>query len=119
VTDINDFAARYAAVWNEPEPAARRKAIADLWAEDAVEFTEENHYQGYDALEVRVAHAYEEFVAKGGFVFELAGKPLSHHDAVSFTTNMVAGSEIAWTGDVFVLLNEKGKIRFDYQFAVS
>jgi hypothetical protein len=119
VIDINDFVARYVAVWNEPEPAVRRKAIADLWAPDGVELTEENHYQGYEALEDRVTHAYQEFVGKGGFVFEAAGKPLSHHDAISFTTNMVAGGEIAWTGDMFVILDEDGKIRLDYQFTVT
>jgi hypothetical protein len=32
---MNDLIERYLACWNETEPAARRKLIDDLWAEEA------------------------------------------------------------------------------------
>jgi hypothetical protein len=35
-TDPNELAERYTAVWMEPDCDRRRKAIADLWSEDAI-----------------------------------------------------------------------------------
>ena len=32
----NELAERYTAVWMEPDGDRRRKAIADLWSEDAI-----------------------------------------------------------------------------------
>jgi hypothetical protein len=32
--NVTELAARYLETWNETEPAARRKAIDELWAED-------------------------------------------------------------------------------------
>ena len=34
--DPNELAERYTAVWMEPDGDRRRKAIADLWSEDAI-----------------------------------------------------------------------------------
>ena len=34
MTDLNDLRERYVAVWNEPDPGARRKQIEALWAPD-------------------------------------------------------------------------------------
>ena len=34
--NINDLVARYLETWNETDPAARRKAIDELWAPDGV-----------------------------------------------------------------------------------
>jgi hypothetical protein len=73
---------RYVAVWNEPEPELRGKAIRELWAHDGTHILQppeeirtvaarlgftstvlEAH--GHEALEARVARAYEDFVAGG------------------------------------------------------
>jgi ketosteroid isomerase-like protein len=109
---------RYTAVWNEPDPAARRRAVAELWAEDGVEYTEAAEHRGHDALEARIAGAYEQFVAPGGFVFVPAEDVATHHDAITFTTHLVpaAGGAPVWSGTVFVLLDQDGRIRRDYQF---
>lgn len=117
--DAGEFAGRYVAVWNEPDPDARRAAIASLWAEDGVQFTESAEYRGRPALERRVGEAFEEFVARGGFVFRSAGDAVGHHGMVRFTTQMVpaAGGEAAWTGFVVAELGEDGLIRRDCQFA--
>lgn len=117
--DITEFVHRYAAVWNEPDPAARRSAIAELWAEDGVEVIESAEYRGHAALEARVAEAYQKFVGTGQFVFKPANDAVGHHDAVWFSVYMApaAGGDIAWTGTVFLLLGADGRIQHDYQFA--
>jgi hypothetical protein len=35
--DVGQLADRYTSLWTEPDPSARRQAIEDLWAKDAVE----------------------------------------------------------------------------------
>jgi ketosteroid isomerase-like protein len=109
---------RYVAVWNEPDPAARRGAVTELWAEDGVEYTETAEHRGYDALLARITDAYEQFVATGAFVFIAADDTSTHHDAVTFTTHLVpaTGGAPVWSGTVFVLLDQDGRIRRDYQF---
>jgi hypothetical protein len=34
--DVKDLTSRYVAAWNEPDPARRRQAIRELWAEDGI-----------------------------------------------------------------------------------
>ena len=34
ISDPNEFAHRYVAVWNEPDPELRRQVVADVWATD-------------------------------------------------------------------------------------
>jgi hypothetical protein len=34
--NVSELVARYLETWNETAPAARRKAIDELWAEDGV-----------------------------------------------------------------------------------
>ncbi|MFD4252897.1 nuclear transport factor 2 family protein [Amycolatopsis thermoflava] len=113
------IAERYTAVWNEPDPDRRREAVAQLWAEDGSEFTDTSRYTGHGALEARIAGAYEQFIAPGEFVFVLEPGVVGHHGAVTFTTHMVpaAGGGPAWTGVVFLLLGEDGRITRDYQFS--
>ncbi|MFB9931108.1 nuclear transport factor 2 family protein [Amycolatopsis halotolerans] len=117
--DAGAFADRYVAVWNESDPAARRAAIASLWAEDGVQFTESAEYRGHRELERRVDEAFEEFVGGAGFVFRSAGDAVGHHGVVRFSTCMVpaADGEVAWTGFVVAELGEDGRIQRDCQFA--
>lgn len=119
MTDINEFAARYVAVWNEGDPDRRRAAIAALWSEDGTEVIESATYRGHRALESRISDAHDQFVAQGGFVFRNAGDTVGHHDTVRFTTYMepASGGEIAWVGFVFIKLGTDGRIDCDYQFA--
>ncbi|MGW5645509.1 nuclear transport factor 2 family protein [Saccharopolyspora sp. NPDC003752] len=118
--DIDQFVERYVAVWNEPDPVARRGAIASLWAEDGVEVIETAQFRGHDELEGRIAAAHEEFVRDAGFAFRAAGDASGHHDIITFTTHMVpaGGGDIAWTGRAVVVLGPDGRIRSDHQFTV-
>lgn len=132
--DTDRLVQRYVAVWTEPDPAARRKAIEQLWTEDGahvlhppVEIREAAtalgfvnttlEARGYDEIEARVARAYNDFVAPGEYVFQASGSAVRLHDIVKFRWEMVpvGGGEAAGGGvDVFVL--DYGRVRTDYQF---
>lgn len=88
--DVDQFVDRYIAVWNETDPVARRRRIAEVWAADAVELTPEARYQGLEALEERVTSAHNQLVRDGGYLFHSAGDATAHHGAVSFTTHMIS-----------------------------
>jgi len=118
--DITELVHRYVGVWNEADPEARRRTIASLWSKDGATLhnTAENSARGYEAIEARVASAYEKWVRTGGFVFRPRTNVDAHHDVVKFGWEMVpaAGGEAAATGvDVFIL-DDDGRIRVDYMF---
>lgn len=115
--EFNQFADRYVALWNEPDAARRRSAIAALWAEDGVYIDPANVDRGHREIEAAVAKAYDEFVAKG-FVFRSARNADGHHNTVRFNWEMVpaGGGPVAAVGFDFIVLDDDGRIRSDYQF---
>ncbi|MEK2490963.1 hypothetical protein WN990_15515 [Kitasatospora purpeofusca] len=129
------IADRYVALWNEPDPERRRRAVEELWApggvhllqppEDMRERAAELGFadtvleaRGHDALERRVARAHEEFVAGGGYAFREQGGAIRVGDAVKLSWVMVRpGEEEVLGGGVEVLvLDENDRITADYQF---
>ncbi|MGY0464570.1 hypothetical protein ACW14Y_30620 [Kitasatospora sp. cg17-2] len=129
------IADRYVALWNEPAPERRRRAIEELWAaggvhllqppEDMRERAAELGFadtvleaRGHDALERRVARAHEEFVANGDYVFRQQGEAIRVGDAVKLSWVMVRpGEDEVLGGGVEVLvLDEDDRIATDYQF---
>jgi hypothetical protein len=132
--DLKDFADRYVAVWNEPDPARRHAAVRELWTADVVhalpapaEMRERASRFGFDDLlfratghermEIRVARSYEEFVAPGGHHFRLRDVARVA-GMVSLNWEMVARptGEVAATGLEVLLLAPDGRIATDYQF---
>jgi hypothetical protein len=118
MTTTDELAARYVAVWNEPDTAARDASVAALWSADARAYTSANEYLGVDAITGRVTAAYEKFVAGQGCVFEAPGPAQAHHDGVRIRWEMApaAGGDAVAGGVQFLLLDADGRIRFDYQF---
>jgi hypothetical protein len=116
--ELSELADRYLKVWNEPDPRARAALVAELWAEEAVELTDQDEYHGRLALEERVAAAYRQFVEGGEFVFRLEGQPAAHHDAVTLGVAMIptAGGLPVWIGTAFLFLDDRGRIEREYQF---
>jgi hypothetical protein len=51
--NIDDVVDRYSAVWSEADPELRRRAIADLWAADGVQFVESTRFRGHKELDAR------------------------------------------------------------------
>jgi hypothetical protein len=125
---------RYVAMWNEPDAELRRRTIREMWAKDAVHIlqppqeireaaaslglTPALEARGHDALELRVARAYEEFVEPGKFVFKPRDNAARLRDVVTFTWEMVPadGGEAVGGGLEFLVLGEDDQIRVDYQF---
>lgn len=133
--DAPELAARYIALWTEPDAARRRSTLEGLWAADgrhvlqppqeirdaaaALGFdhtTLEAH--GYDAIETRVQRSYDEFVAPGRYTFRPAGDAVRLTDTVLFTWEMVelATGTVAGGGREVLVLTPDGQIATDYMF---
>jgi len=118
MTTIEELAARYVAVFNEPDAAVRDAAAADLWHADARVCTAANEYVGLAAIKGRVTAAHEKFIAGQGYVFMSLGPAESHHDGVRIRWEMApaAGGNAVSGGSQFLLLDADRRVRFDYQF---
>lgn len=116
--ELNELVNNYVALWNEPDPVLRRRAVGELWVEDGAHLTESLEARGHDAIEARIADAHEQFVLGGGFLFVSSNKVVGHHNVVRFDWAMVPadGGEAAAFGSDFLILDGDGRIRFDYQF---
>ncbi len=112
------FVKLYNSVWNEADAGRRREIIAELWSEDATHYTDSLEAHGHEAIEDRVRNAYEKFVVTGGYVFKSTGVADEHHKSVRYGWAMLPrDSDLAVAaGTVFMLLDDDGRIRFDYQF---
>ena len=90
--NINDLVARYLETWNETDPAARRKAIDELWAPGGV-YTDPIATAGRDQIDATIAAVQEQFA---GLAFTLAGpvdaRPTSPGSAGTSATSSWSGS---------------------------
>jgi hypothetical protein len=135
MTTTTDLVDRYIALWNDPDPAARHRAVRDLWApggrqvlQPPAELRDRAAALGFPAatlevrghaeLDIRVTRAYEEFIAPGAFAFRRRSDPVRLQDAVTFTWEMVpvAGGGAQGIGRDVLLLDADDRIRVDYQF---
>jgi hypothetical protein len=133
INDPNDLAKRYLAVWMEPDGDRRRKAIAEIWTEDATHVlqpTQEVYeaaqeravnptwqVRGHGELEARVAKAYEDFVASGQMTFRTRPGAKRLGDVVTWHWEGVSpDGDVLGVGLEFVILAADGRIATDYQF---
>jgi hypothetical protein len=133
--DVRDLTSRYVAVWNEPDAALRRTSIQELWTEDGIHvlqppaelrlaaaglgFTSAGlEARGHDELEIRVARAYQDFVAPGEFSFRPRENADGLRNVVKFNWEMVpaGGGAAAAAGLEILILGPDGRIEADYQF---
>jgi hypothetical protein len=96
----------------------RRSRIEKLWAPDAVNYVRTFAFRGHDAIESRVADAYNKWVAQGGYVFQPVGNTFGLKNGVKFSWVMVpaSGGEPQGRGCDFLVLGDDGRIQADYQF---
>jgi hypothetical protein len=114
--ELDDFIARYVATWNESDADIRRAHIEGLWSEQASLFNRVSEYHGLPGIEQAVKRSYDLFVARG-FQFRPRGDPANHHNAVRFSWDMItADDKVDSVGMQFLVLDENGQIRLDYQF---
>ena len=137
MNDPTELADRYVAIWNEPDPEARRRTVRELWSEDAAQVLEPPEVireaadalgagvvletRGHAALEQRVTHSYDAFVARDGMVFRRLGRAARLRDVVEFRWEAAPrdGGEAIGSGLEILVLDEDGRIRLDYQFVES
>jgi len=115
--ELDAFAERYVAVWNEPDPVVRRRLVEELWVPNGANFTKSNEWRGYEALEARVRGAHEKWVRDGSCIFRTRAAD-GHHGVVRFVWDMVAigDGRVVAVGTEFLLLAGDGRMREDYQF---
>ena len=119
--DPQQIADRYAAVWNEPDAAARRRAIEEIWQLDGRHFVRVLEARGHDALERRVSDSHMKNVRDGGFRFRARRDAQRLRDTIAFHWEMFRPDtdDVVATGLEFIHLDEAGRIRADYQFIVG
>ena len=108
--NVSDLVTRYLETWNETDPAARRKAIDELWAPDGVYTDPITSAAGRDQIDATIAAVQGQFA---GLAFTLAS-PVDAHDGVArFTWNL--GEELVTGFDVLVV-DADGRISNVYGF---
>ncbi|MEV0401465.1 nuclear transport factor 2 family protein [Actinoallomurus sp. NPDC050550] len=106
--DIDQLIARYIDTWNETDPAARRAAIDELWAEDGAYTDPMGVARGCEAIDATIAAVQGQFA---GLTFTLAGPVDAHHDIARFTWELgPAGGEALVVGFDVAVLTEDGLI---------
>lgn len=132
---LNEFAERYVAVWNEPDPKLRREAIEQLWAGTGTQILQPPQEirsaadrlgmrppalvaSGHDEIESRVTAAYELFVGSGQMEFR-AGEPAQRLEQVvkiRWIGVPPGGGQRLGGGTDILMLDEDGRIQTQYQF---
>jgi hypothetical protein len=96
--NVSELVSRYLETWNETEPAARRKAINELWAADGVYTDPMAVAAGPDQIDATIAAVQGQFP---GLVFALASPVDAHHDIARFAWRL--GDDLVIGFDVLVL----------------
>ncbi len=118
MNEAQELADRYVAVWNETDPEARRKAIAELWAPDGLHYVGTREARGYEALERRIIGSHETNVRDNGNRFRAAKNVAALRNVVTFNWEMIpdGGDTVLATGLEFLIVDEHSRILVDYQF---
>jgi len=115
--EASELVERYLAVLNEPSADVRRNRIGELWAPDGMFVSKASTRNGYAAIEAETAAAHDAYVAKG-FRFLSASSSQNHHNLVKLSWLMRAEDtgEMAAAGSDLLILDQDGRIRFDYRY---
>ena len=133
---LKDFSRRWFELWNEADPTARSKQVADLWATAGAQVLVDPpqgvrdaatalafpvprlEVRGHDEIDRRVAQAYAMFVEPGVHRFEPAGDAVLLAPAlVGLGWEMVALADetVAGSGYDVIALDDDGRILLDHQ----
>ncbi len=108
MTDPMTVADRYLAVWNEPDPAARRRALAEHWTPDARYVDPLMAGSGPESIAAMIEAARAQFA---GHAFALSGKAdgYGHYVRFSWTLAPDGGAPVGGGTDI-VRLRDDGRI---------
>ncbi|MGL4288581.1 MAG: hypothetical protein ACRCVA_19690 [Phreatobacter sp.] len=120
-TQAQALTARYVAVWNESDPSARRRQIAELWAPQGEHYVGDREVRGYQELEDRVAGSHDKNVIAKNQHFRAMANVQALQDTITFNWEMVSNStgEVTAVGLEFLRLDNAGRILVDYRFIVA
>ncbi|MFG1948959.1 nuclear transport factor 2 family protein [Nonomuraea sp. NPDC048826] len=106
---MTNLVERYVAAWNETDPAARAKAVAEVWTEDATYVDPLAEVTGHDGIAAVIEGAQGMFP---GLVFTPGELHDAHHGIARFTWHLgpEGGAPVVIGFDV-VELAEDGRIR--------
>jgi hypothetical protein len=118
--ELNAVADRYLAVWSEPDPAARHRAIGELWAEGGSLRHDAGDAEGIADVEHEVASQYARHAAQG-LTVRRTGNADGHRNVVRFVWERVSAdgtTQVAASpGFEFLVLDDDKRILCAYQFA--
>ncbi len=109
MTNLQQLAEQYLAIWNETDPAARRKLIDTVWAEDGSYTDPLVAAEGRDAVDAMIGAVQAQFT---GLVFTLGAAGVdAHHNLARFTWDLgPAGAEALIVGFDVLVATEDGLI---------
>jgi hypothetical protein len=115
--DANELAALYVAVLNESDMQVRRRRIIELWAPDGTLVSERSVRKGYAEIEAEATEVHESTAAKG-LVFLPGDRFQRHHNVarMSWELRTTDSATVAAAGSDLLVLDDRGRILFDYQF---
>jgi SnoaL-like domain len=115
LSDVNELVSRYIAAWNEPDAAARGRAVAELWTEGGTYTDPLAAVRGHEAIEAVIGGAREMFP---GHVFRLLDGVEGHHDIARFRWELVpaGGGESVAIGLDVAVIDDDGRLRGVYGF---
>ena len=116
--EASDLVDRYLAMWNESDPIIRRQQIAELWAHVGLLIRDTSVSEGHVAIEAEATKMRNAYVANG-LVSSSAKNTHVHHNLVKLkwkaTDSRDGAVSAAWSD--LLMLDENGRIRFDFQFS--
>jgi hypothetical protein len=109
MSDFPVLAQRYIAAWNETDEQARRRAVEELYTDDARYVDPLVEASGRDQIAATIGAVQQQFP---GFVFRLAGPVDGHHDQARFGWELgPAGADAPIAGFDVAVTDGNGRIR--------
>lgn len=104
-----ELAESYIAVWNETDPVARRRAVEELYSQDARYVDPLAVAQGREQIDATIAAVQTQFP---DFIFRLTGPVDAHHDQTRFAWELgPAGGEAPIAGFDVAVTDHDGRLK--------
>jgi hypothetical protein len=108
MTDANQIAERYIAVWNETDPARRSAMLAKGWSADATYADPLMKGEGHEEIGALIGAVQERFP---GFRFALDDRVDSHGDNIRFSWSLGPDSDPQMIKGTDFAIIEDGRLK--------
>ena len=106
--NATDLVDRYIAIWNERDPDARRRLIAQTWTDEARYLDPMLQGDGPEGIDAMTAGVQAQFPAHR---FRRTGEVDAHHDRIRFTWELAEnGTAPLIAGVDFGVVSEDGRL---------